>query len=104
MAPSPSGRVLDLDEIAHARAFAHCGAGAQAGVGADYSTARHMRPFDMGEGADMRTGFNRSTETENNMGLNNGIAPDHGVKGEMHRFGRDQGDARMQSSGARAAA
>jgi len=86
-------RVLDLYEIADARAGFQHSAGPQAREGADGNTGADARALKVAEGVDCCAIGHFDTGPEHDIGFNRDIAAQPGVPAEEYRFRRGKADA-----------
>ncbi len=81
--------LLDLAEITHLGVGVQVGPRSQPGIGTNSGTFRDMRAFEVREGMDHSTRFDRHARTKNDIGLDQRILTDHRIEGEEDSFRRD---------------
>ena len=90
LAPVSRRRVLDLDEVADARALADVGAGAEAGERADARALADVRADHVAVGHDVGAVLHHHAGAEEHVGLDDHVAADDRVEAQPHRLRRHQ--------------
>src|SRR5580704_6671426 len=98
--PSLDGRLLDLNEIADARALAEAGAWPKPRKWSNRSAFAHPSARKMGKRADNGAVFHGDLLAEHDVRLDDDVLSEFGVRRQKHRIRRDQRHAGSERRGA----